>query len=477
MDKPKPSLSPHSAPGESGFIRESTDPQADGSSLGENAHLRGNWHREWRWLSWTRSPVPDPATPVSASQYPERKRKSADLSQLPSSGDFAGELSPLCAGDVSLHEADRDNLSSMPVANPPLVVSESASASRLPSSPLRGVTTRQYTETSFTGQTTAGNSSSPDERFMGGDNCSDKQTDVCLPRHTAYDPALTWLQRKQVDFWNALAFRDWRVKTLVHALSAMGAPVDFIVVNCSPDSTSHAAGSHQRPPAFRIENSLRSSSASPTQPVSYAGYSPVYHAIWICGNRLWSPFEWRRFLIHELVHAFDFARAKLSPDNCLHVACTEIRAYNLSGQCSWWATRKWDESQFQVIDPRFLSYRTAEKRDRKKVAGDTSTEQECGENSLVDGVASAATPVTDQTIRRTREWQDTKRNRCVIHNTLNSLRDHPQCRAPGVAETAIVDVFQRCLQDTWPFMVPPERDSKWRPSRIWRDGSSEQFKK
>ncbi len=39
-------------------------------------------------------------------------------------------------------------------------------------------------------------------------------------------------------------------------------------------------------------------------------------------------------LVHELVHAYDQCRAKIEWKNCLHHACTEIRASSLSGECS-----------------------------------------------------------------------------------------------------------------------------------------------
>eukprot|EP01063_Lacrimia_lanifica_P011472 TRINITY_DN18244_c0_g2_i1.p1 TRINITY_DN18244_c0_g2~~TRINITY_DN18244_c0_g2_i1.p1 ORF type:complete len:243 (+),score=83.12 TRINITY_DN18244_c0_g2_i1:73-801(+) len=39
-------------------------------------------------------------------------------------------------------------------------------------------------------------------------------------------------------------------------------------------------------------------------------------------------------LRHELLHAFDDARAKVDPTNCLHHACSEIRAARLSGECA-----------------------------------------------------------------------------------------------------------------------------------------------
>lgn len=42
-------------------------------------------------------------------------------------------------------------------------------------------------------------------------------------------------------------------------------------------------------------------------------------------------------IAHELIHAIDSCRTKFDPlRNCVHLACTEIRAENLSGECSFW---------------------------------------------------------------------------------------------------------------------------------------------
>jgi inner membrane protease ATP23 len=41
-------------------------------------------------------------------------------------------------------------------------------------------------------------------------------------------------------------------------------------------------------------------------------------------------------MVHELIHAIDLCRTKMDPlNNCMHMACTEIRAENLSGECDW----------------------------------------------------------------------------------------------------------------------------------------------
>jgi hypothetical protein len=45
--------------------------------------------------------------------------------------------------------------------------------------------------------------------------------------------------------------------------------------------------------------------------------------------------EWTRGVVHELIHAYDACRVELEPHNCNHIACTEIRAANLSGDCDF----------------------------------------------------------------------------------------------------------------------------------------------
>ena len=41
-------------------------------------------------------------------------------------------------------------------------------------------------------------------------------------------------------------------------------------------------------------------------------------------------------LVHELVHAYDHCRAKVNWKSCVQHACTEVRAANLSGDCSFY---------------------------------------------------------------------------------------------------------------------------------------------
>lgn len=60
--------------------------------------------------------------------------------------------------------------------------------------------------------------------------------------------------------------------------------------------------------------------------------------IYICQENVTGPKHANTILIHELIHAIDMCRAKMDPlRNCMQLACTEIRAENLSGECnaSW----------------------------------------------------------------------------------------------------------------------------------------------
>ncbi len=71
-------------------------------------------------------------------------------------------------------------------------------------------------------------------------------------------------------------------------------------------------------------------------PGNAAGFYGLRQGITLCENQFdnYSDAQIARVLRHELTHAYDFCRAQVNPANCLHVACTEIRASALSGECS-----------------------------------------------------------------------------------------------------------------------------------------------
>ena len=99
-----------------------------------------------------------------------------------------------------------------------------------------------------------------------------------------------------------------KVRFLVSALEGLGVPSAELVhcVHC-PDDTAVAGG-----------------------------YMPAQRAVLLCQQ--WvakEKGEVNNTLVHEMVHAYDDARAFMDWTNLTHHACTEIRAANLSGDCSF----------------------------------------------------------------------------------------------------------------------------------------------
>lgn len=58
-------------------------------------------------------------------------------------------------------------------------------------------------------------------------------------------------------------------------------------------------------------------------------------SILLCSNHLTTQSHTSDTLVHETIHAFDACRAKVDWTNCVHHACSEIRAATLSGDCSF----------------------------------------------------------------------------------------------------------------------------------------------
>jgi inner membrane protease ATP23 len=57
----------------------------------------------------------------------------------------------------------------------------------------------------------------------------------------------------------------------------------------------------------------------------------------VCADKLNVQTEVTNTIRHELVHAFDHCRAHVDWTDIDHLACAEIRAQNLSGECSWFS--------------------------------------------------------------------------------------------------------------------------------------------
>ncbi|XP_053572720.1 mitochondrial inner membrane protease ATP23 homolog isoform X1 [Bombina bombina] len=65
------------------------------------------------------------------------------------------------------------------------------------------------------------------------------------------------------------------------------------------------------------------------------GFDAATSEIVLCQNNIRQQSHMNRVVTHELIHAFDHCRAHVDWfNNVKHLACSEIRAANLSGDCS-----------------------------------------------------------------------------------------------------------------------------------------------
>jgi len=101
----------------------------------------------------------------------------------------------------------------------------------------------------------------------------------------------------------------------------------------------------------------------------------------------------KRAVLHELIHAYDECRAVVEPTNCEHVACTEVRAALLSGDCDW----------ANEVQRRNLGFK---------------------------GQGAA----------------------CARRRAELSVASHAACAEPDAAKRAVAAVFERCYADTAPFL-------------------------
>ncbi|KAK7794585.1 hypothetical protein R5R35_003600 [Gryllus longicercus] len=84
------------------------------------------------------------------------------------------------------------------------------------------------------------------------------------------------------------------------------------------------------------------------EPTVSGGYDPKLNQVVICQNMVHSEGTVQGILTHEMIHMFDYCNNKLDFKNVDHLACTEIRAANLT-HCSFlsaWA--QGDASPFDV---------------------------------------------------------------------------------------------------------------------------------
>ncbi|KAN0008707.1 hypothetical protein ACTFIU_009436 [Dictyostelium citrinum] len=114
----------------------------------------------------------------------------------------------------------------------------------------------------------------------------------------------------------------------------------------------------------------------------------------ICDNIPTFPLNIRNTIVHEFIHAYDMCKNKLNPFNCEHLACTEIRAANLSGDCKW---------QLETM---------------KKNFGVFNHQAECAKR-----------------------------------RAIGSLQSNPNCK--DVAEMAVNKAWEKCNKDYYPFSNIP----------------------
>jgi inner membrane protease ATP23 len=120
--------------------------------------------------------------------------------------------------------------------------------------------------------------------------------------------------------------------------------------------------------------------------------------IYLCQEHVTGPKHANTILAHELIHAIDMCRSKMDPlRNCMQLACTEIRAENLSGECNM----KWE----------FL---------RAKLNGFFGHGQQC-----------------------------------VRRRAIDSVKANPNCTAK--AEAYVDAAMERCYKDTFPFERHPNQ--------------------
>jgi inner membrane protease ATP23 len=83
---------------------------------------------------------------------------------------------------------------------------------------------------------------------------------------------------------------------------------------------------HQKQKKSLLSNTSSTSNTSTIEP-----------AVYICQQYMRDEMHAHRTIVHELIHAIDACRTNMDPTrNCVQLACTEIRAENLSGECDFW---------------------------------------------------------------------------------------------------------------------------------------------
>ncbi|XP_037071675.1 mitochondrial inner membrane protease ATP23 homolog [Pollicipes pollicipes] len=100
--------------------------------------------------------------------------------------------------------------------------------------------------------------------------------------------------------------KSYGVRLMLDALKSAGCPVDM----------------------------SRNVSCETCEHIVTGGYDPSTNQIVVCQNVARKESVVQGILVHELIHMFDFCTKKVNFENLEHLACTEIRAANLT-HCSY----------------------------------------------------------------------------------------------------------------------------------------------
>jgi inner membrane protease ATP23 len=103
-------------------------------------------------------------------------------------------------------------------------------------------------------------------------------------------------------------------------------------------------------------------------------------SIFLCQQHLVNAQHAHQSMIHELIHAIDLCRTDMDPiSNCIHMACTEIRAENLSGECG--AVREMVNGRVKLQSGNFKGHggECVKRRARLSVMANPNCKERAGE--------------------------------------------------------------------------------------------------
>lgn len=139
------------------------------------------------------------------------------------------------------------------------------------------------------------------------------------------------------------------------------------------------------------------------------GFSPT-HGIILCENRFVSKEHMEDTLTHELIHAFDHCTTTVNWASCAQLACSEIRAVSLSGECRF--LKEFKRGHFAIAK-------------QHQVCALASFMQPCSLYFM-------------------------EKKECVKRRALLGLAAAPHCRGDAGKE-ALNQVWDKCFSDTAPF--------------------------